>query len=210
MTLVLCVNTTGSDRLPVWIIGPEGKPSTMRELDTGASGATWHFSKNPSMTYLAMQEWLLYFYSHIGKKRSIILLLDNLGAHRKGVKLAPPLSNIRIQWLPPKCTSLYQPLDQGIIRTFRSHYQRIWLKYMIQKMYGDFANPLHTISPELAVYWILQIWQHHITCETIHTCFQKSGIIQPKRSSLTSERLSDPSLSYKQAQQSREAVDIGV
>lgn len=201
MTLLLCVNSTGSDRLPIWIMGSEKEPVSFHELDPEMAGAVWLPTENQSMIHTVMEKWLLYFYSHVGNERSVVLLLDNLGAHRKGVELTPPPSNIRIQWLPPRSTSRYQPLDLGIIGTLRSHYQKIWLKNMIPKIYGDFVNPVPTMPPELAVCWILQVWKHHIANTTIHDCFCKSSVIQHQHPFLTSGDMLHTSLLYQKTQQ---------
>lgn len=100
VTLMLCVNSTGSDRLPVWIMGSEKEPIYFQGLDPKMVGAVWLPTENQSMTHTVMQKWLLHFYSHIWNECSIILLLDNLLAHRKWVETTAPQSNIRIQRLP--------------------------------------------------------------------------------------------------------------
>ena len=52
----------------------------------------------------------------------ILLLLDNCSAH-------PPLDhidpNVRIEFLPPKTTSIIQPMDQGAIATVKAIYKKI-------------------------------------------------------------------------------------
>lgn len=194
MTLALCVNSSGSDKLPVWVITSEEKPVSLCELDTRAFGAVWHSRKNSTMTAEAMREWLRHFYSHIGKRRSVILLLDNAASHHKGVELAPAPSNIRIQWIPPKTTLSYQPLDQGIIRAVKDDYRQIWMNYVIAKMYGgQYINPIHAMSSELAARWIAQIWKHHVTSNTIRDCFYRSSILQSQQPSpLVSRDLPDP------------------
>lgn len=185
--LALCVNATGLDRLPVSVITSEKKPSSIDGLDPKAFGAAWQSSDKLAMTAEAMREWLHLFYSHIGKRRKVILLLDNLIGHKKGVESTPPPSNIRIQWLPPGTTKRYQPLDQGINNALKSHYQQIWIKHMFGKLYGgEPMNPIHAMSSELAVRWIIQIWEHHITSKTIHDCFCKSSVLQPQPPGLAS------------------------
>lgn len=193
ITLALCVNATGSDRLPVYVITSEKKPSSIDGLDPKAFGAAWQSNDKLAMTAETMREWLHLFYSHIGKQRKVILLLDNLNSHKKGVELMPPPPNIRIQWLPPGTTRRYQPLDQGINKALKVNYQQIWIKYMFGKLYGgEFMNPVHTMSSELAVRWTIQIWKHHITSKTVHDCFRKSSILQPLPSGPASKDVPDP------------------
>ena len=75
------------------------------------------------MNSFIMKDWLLAFYRHIGP-HIVLLTMDNLPAYLSGLELAPPLSNIRIQWLPPNSTSRFQPLNQGIIQNFKVYYQK--------------------------------------------------------------------------------------
>lgn len=111
ITLAVCVNFTGSDKVPVWIIGHAKNPRSLRGLNIQALGGVWKSNKKSWMTSLIMREWLLFFYSHIGNQHSVLFLLNNFSAHIQGVELTPPPSNIQIQWLPAKSTSLFQPLD---------------------------------------------------------------------------------------------------
>ncbi len=58
----------------------------------------------------------------MAQNRKIILFLDNATCHN----LLPGtnLSNIKLSFMPPNTTSLIQPLDQGIIRSFKAYYRR--------------------------------------------------------------------------------------
>lgn len=104
ITLVACVNCTGADRLPLWIIGKSKVPRSLRGLNIQALGGVWTSNKKSWMTSLIMKDWLLAFYAHIGCQRSVLLLMDNFPAHLGGVELVPPPTNIRVQWLPSNST----------------------------------------------------------------------------------------------------------
>ena len=52
--------------------------------------------------------------------REILLLLDNAPIHPKDFKL----SNIELFFFPPNTSSLIQPLDQGIIKSFKDYYKK--------------------------------------------------------------------------------------
>jgi hypothetical protein len=57
-----------------------------------------------------------------GKGRKVLLLLDNFSGYELGIQLVSSLkglNNIRIEWLPLNTTSHWQPLDQGIIVSFK-------------------------------------------------------------------------------------------
>ncbi|GFQ97926.1 tigger transposable element-derived protein 1 [Trichonephila clavata] len=48
----------------------------------------------------------------------VLLVLDNAGCHN----IELDHTNVKIVFLPPNCTSLIQPLDQGVIRTLKMYY----------------------------------------------------------------------------------------
>ena len=52
----------------------------------------------------------------------VLLLVNNAPRHPRDLKVAHP--NIKVIFLVPNTTSLIQPLDQGIIATFKMYYTR--------------------------------------------------------------------------------------
>ena len=67
--------------------------------------------------------------------RKVALLMDNFSAHQAAVAdiLASktPLKNTLIIWLPTNSTSRYQPLDQGIIHSWKANWKQYWIKYIL-------------------------------------------------------------------------------
>lgn len=177
VSIAFCVNCTGSDRLPPWIIGKSKQPRALRNIDVTAMGGVWKYNKKAWMNQFIMAEWLTAFYHHIGSTRSILLTMDNFSAHIAGLELSPPPQNIRIIWLPPNATSRYQALDQGIISTFKAYYRRQWLQFMLEEYELD-RNPIKTMNIHLAIRWLLRSWNLDIQNTTIYNCFRKSTILQ--------------------------------
>ena len=60
----------------------------------------------------------------------VLLLLDNAASHVTGLRHA----NIRVEFSPPNNTSLFQPLDQGIIATFKAYYVRKSFELILEKI----------------------------------------------------------------------------
>ncbi|KAJ5240486.1 DDE-domain-containing protein [Penicillium citrinum] len=127
---VVATNATGSDRLPLWLIGTAKTPRALREVNFKAIGCTWRWNKKAWMRSGIMKEWLDSFYKHIGKQRRVLLLLDNFSAHLCALEDTPPPPNIRVLFFPANATSIYQPLDQGIIQNLKHHYRRKWMLWM--------------------------------------------------------------------------------
>lgn len=55
--------------------------------------------------------------------------MDNALGHPE-----PHEFNIKVVYLPPNTTSLIQPLDQEVIRTFRAHYTRYSMERFVNAM----------------------------------------------------------------------------
>lgn len=175
ISLVCCVNASGTDWLPIWFIGKAQTPRALRKINIPTMGGQWRWNKKAWMNQILMKEWLLAFYSHIGS-RTVLLTMDNFSAHLSGLELAPPPYNIRIQWLPRNSTSRYQPLDQWIIQNLKIYYRKQWLQYMLDA-YENNLNPLNTITILDAIRWVLRAWNHDIIPTTINNCFRKSTLI---------------------------------
>ena len=67
------------------------------------------------MTSVIFNDWLNKW--DLELKRKTVLLVDNCTAHTN----SSLLKNIKVISLPANTTSLIQPCDQGIIRTFKGH-----------------------------------------------------------------------------------------
>ncbi|GBN75151.1 hypothetical protein AVEN_260358-1 [Araneus ventricosus] len=56
--------------------------------------------------------------------------MDNATSHPDYLKL----KNINLVFLPPNTTSMLQPLDQGIIRTFKVGYRELLLRHVLSQI----------------------------------------------------------------------------
>ncbi len=72
----------------------------------------------------------------VKRKRKILLLLDNCGAHPTNVEL----KNIELAFLPKNSTSVLQPADQGIIRTAKVYYRKEIIRLVLRKMESTGEN----------------------------------------------------------------------
>ena len=75
------------------------------------------------------QEWLQEFDYQVGikhNKQHVLLLLDNCTSY-KLENLT--LENVEVYFLPPNTTSKLQPMDSGIIMSFKKHYRHYHIKY---------------------------------------------------------------------------------
>ena len=67
-----------------------------------------------------------------------MLFLDNFSGHECGFELTKEhLTNVRVECLPPNCTSLLQPVDQGIGNELKIRYRKYLHEHMAEMIFID-------------------------------------------------------------------------
>jgi hypothetical protein len=131
------------------------------------------------MTSTLFREYLRWFNLRMAG-RKVLLLLDGFSSHRAGVDLLESeeieLINVRVAFLPANTTSVCQPLDRGIIRTFKAHYKRRWLQYQLDQ-YEAGEDPHKKMNILQALRWVVEAWQDGVTETTIANCWLKSRVL---------------------------------
>ena len=110
----------------------------------------------------------------IAQNRKIILFLDNATCHN----LLPGtnLSNIKLSFMPPNTTSLIQPLDQGIIRSFKAYYRRELVRMQIVVIDSTPPVPLSEVTKQITVLKAIHMMKRAffmVKPSTIQNCFKK-------------------------------------
>lgn len=123
ITIVLCSNSTGSDKLPLWVIRKYNNPCAFKGINT-----IYKANKKAWMNSILFKEWIHWLDNQV--KRPILLLLDNFKAHTAGYNL----KNIKLLLLPPNTTARLQHLDAGIIHAFKAHYRWLYGIQLLQEL----------------------------------------------------------------------------
>lgn len=120
VSLLLCTNMTGTEKLQPLVIGKYASPRCLKNIKNlpcqyGSNVSSW-------MTRKIFENWLHNWNIKLKKKNSrIALIIDNCSCHLS----LSTFSNIQIFLLPPNTTSILQPLDQGIIALLNCHYRKL-------------------------------------------------------------------------------------
>ncbi|TQS33838.1 hypothetical protein Golomagni_05805 [Golovinomyces magnicellulatus] len=114
--LALTCNGDGSEKLEPWIIGKSKNPRCIKNMNRRLLRVEYRWNKSKWMTGLIMQEYLIW--------------LDKKMRTQVGGKQGLP--HVRVEWLPPN-TSCWQPMDHGIIATFKLRYRKLWVHYMLRQ-----------------------------------------------------------------------------
>jgi len=179
ISLVVTTNADGSDRMPLWIIGSAKTPRALRGVNFQALGCVWCYNKKAWMRQDIIERWLRAFYARIPIHKRALLLLDNASPHIAGLKSTPPPAHIRVIFFPANATSVYQPLDQGIIQNIKHHYRKKWMRWMIAILDRG-LDPQIRMNIAYTISWITQVWKASILDQTIKNCFIKSTLIRLK------------------------------
>ena len=84
-------------------------------------------------------DWLMELDTKMCREgRNVLMFMDNFSAHRAAVDMVN-LTNIRIEFLPPNCTSLIHPVDQGVGNTLKQWFST-GVPRAILRGSGDFSG----------------------------------------------------------------------
>ena len=112
--------------------------------------------------------------------RNGILFLDNFSGHVMGVEQcsADDLSNLRIEWLPRNCTSICQPVDQGIGQALKIRYRKYLHEHMANMVFAG-KPPMTMVNILKACNWLSRAWNSLNNTNTVRRCFVKAGFTFP-------------------------------
>ena len=179
VTVLVATNMTGTDKLPLMMIGKSKDPRCFRGLK-GKKSLPVDYRNNSKawMTSDIFVKWL----EDINKKmktqrRKILMLVDNCAAHPQ--RCLTMFSHVRVSFLPPNTTSVIQPIDQGIIRNLKVMYRKQVIQKIITEIDGRQVQASE-LSKKMtlldAAHMISRAWKQ-VTPTTIQNCFRKAGFM---------------------------------
>ncbi|KAH6946715.1 hypothetical protein HPB50_014755 [Hyalomma asiaticum] len=169
VTVLFCCNASGTKKIKPLVIGKYAKPRCMKNVvslpcDYCANRRTW-------MTRELLSEWLITLVELMRREnRKILLIVDNCSAHIVNVRL----THVRLEFLPPKNTSLLQPLDQGIIKSVKAEFRKRLVQSLIINLrlkQPTSINVRQTAEMLTGAWW-------NVKTSTIRNCRRKAGLIK--------------------------------
>jgi hypothetical protein len=120
VTVLLCVNSDGSDKQVPIVIGKSLKPRCFENIK---KLPTKHHANNKAwMTIGISSSFLRSFDASVGaQNRNILLFVDNCAAHPKDTSF---LRNVKVIRYPANCTSVVQALELGVIKCYNQLYRK--------------------------------------------------------------------------------------
>ncbi|CAB4475246.1 unnamed protein product [Rhizophagus irregularis] len=100
----------------------------------------------------------------------------NQKKNSKNKKMIPNLTNIKLIYLPPNTTAHLQPMDAGIIHSFKAKYKKEFCKHIICQFDSGIDHIENKLNLKEAIDYIAEGW-NNITQKTIQNCWIKTGIL---------------------------------
>ena len=105
-------------------------------------------------------------------KRNKVELVDNAGGHNITPELIKKLTYVEVFFLPPNTTSIIQPCDQGIIRSFKAFYRFLLTKFCVRMI--EEKEELIMPNVKQAIFLIKEAWDK-VSEDTISNCWKHAG-----------------------------------
>ena len=167
--------THHSSRL-LLVVGKRGGTIERREVGTYPDGAVYKVQEKAWFTEEIMLEWVqevLAPYVATAPPGIVPLLyLDSFRVHLMGsVVNAIQDLGVEVEFIPPGCTGLVQPVDVGFNKAFKAKVKDEYNKWLFSQ---DPNDPLKKTTRRDVVGWILAA-EETITQETRRNAWRKTG-----------------------------------
>lgn len=158
------------------LLGKSLKPRCFKNINLNKYSIEWKANITAWMNVRLFSEWLSNLNASMKKQnRKIILFLDNAPCH----PIDMDLTHVKLQYFPPNTTAKLQPLDQGIIKTFKTLYRKRLVKHIITCCAtAKSANDIKITYLD-AVHWVDIAWKA-VTSTTVRNTFRAAGFMDQR------------------------------
>lgn len=183
VSLIMCCNADGSERLPLWIVGYAQNPRSFEQcgIFPKSMNFEWKWNGRASISPIIMEEWLRWFDTRM-QGRKVLLMLESNDTYQFGVesvrRFKGGFQNTSVFRIPEKTLDIKSPFEQGIVDTFKANYRRYWLQYSLNQI-NILRDPLKAVNVLKAIRWMLWSWNFGVSEKTIQASFLRSGLLGP-------------------------------
>lgn len=187
VSIVLCVNASGTTKVPMLVIGKAKRPRCLKKFKF-PSNVTYASQSQAWLDGHQFQLWFRkVFKPSVVQYEKVALVLDNASQHFA----VSGDEQVSLFFLPPNSTSLVQPLDLGIIALLKRTYRKELLLQYVDDI--DFADELFQFGKTLppgeagidnfhppniadAIRLLSRCW-NALPALSVQRCFSASGLI---------------------------------
>ncbi|QRW09317.1 tigger transposable element-derived protein 6 [Ceratobasidium sp. AG-Ba] len=172
LTYVVGTSQTGEKLKPL-VLGRAKRPQCFKNGAPESYGYYYRYNKKAWMTSEIWREYLSNLNADMqAQDRHILLLCNNASSHK--VDNGTTFSHLEVAHLPPNVTSWLQPMDAGIIRTFKANYRRLLGLHALDLDARGVEDPYHVDQLD-AMRLAQQAWDE-VSASTIQNCWRHTGI----------------------------------
>ena len=131
---------SGTEKLKLVVIGKTKKPRCFKGIKSSA--VDYRSNKKAWTTSSLFSEWLLNFDRKMKLENRNVQFIDNCTAHNHNIEL----SFINVHFLPPNKTSIFQPMDQGIIQNFKMFYRKEIIRRLVDNIENNKSFSLNILE----------------------------------------------------------------
>lgn len=171
---LVCVSVTGNTLLPM-MVNPRERPVLVK-----MDGSTRTFIYSGGIFLL----------QKIPRACPVLLIQDGHMSHMsiEAIEFAKD-NNIHILCLPSYATHLLQPLDAGVLKSFKANFSKACSTYIAQ-------HPVRVITAEVLSAMVAAAWSLSLTPVNIMSGFRKCGLFPFNPNSVDDRRLT-PSKAFR-------------
>ncbi|XP_072121835.1 tigger transposable element-derived protein 1-like isoform X1 [Mobula birostris] len=143
LTLLVGGNAAGDFKLKPLLVYSCENPSALKGYAKPNLPVIWHSNSKAWMTVTIFHDWFINYFCpavekycakhHLSNKA--LLILDNTPSHP--LNLNDLSNNVRVEYLSLNTAALLQPMDQGVIATFKRYYLRKTFKQLTYATDGE-------------------------------------------------------------------------
>ena len=166
ITVLLCANMSGTEKLPLLLIGKSKNPRCFKGIRT--LPVNYQNNKKAWMTSDIFADWLKKVNTEMKvQKRKIVLFVDNCTAHNN----MPDLDNVKLLYLLANSINKFQPMDQGVINNFKVYYRKEVVQFVLKSIEENNSSEINILQ---AMRFTREAW-FSVSKSTIANYFKKSG-----------------------------------
>ncbi|XP_053145989.1 tigger transposable element-derived protein 1-like [Hemicordylus capensis] len=143
LTLLVCGNAAGDCVVKPMLLYRAQNPRALKGKNKSQLPVFWRANRRAWVTAAVFSDWVNNCFLHEVRRYlatknlafRVLLVLDNAPGHPEALQFAHPA--LQIAFLPSNTTSLIQPMEQGLIATFKSYYTRRTFGRLLDLMEAD-------------------------------------------------------------------------
>lgn len=188
VTLLFAANSSGKHKVKLFVIGKSMNPRCLHHMNAKKLPVIYKSSKNAWMTQTLFREWFFEVFvvqvrkylrsQHLDEKA--ILFMDRCSAHPNAEELVSNDEKIKVIYFPANTTPLIQPMDQGIIATFKRCYRREFIREILLNTcvtWEELKTAMGQFNIKKMMYKVSFVWEN-MTAAIISNCWKKGLTVE--------------------------------